>query len=384
MRRIYDLKLVYDYIWGNDIENYNVEDLENDPDFMLQVMERSKDKKIYELCSESVKNDYGFVREVVELFKNDLEFVTEVADTYLDSLDEGERIHDLPYTELNIIMSDLYGEVFNNFAVISSFFYEYERRRAKACIDAFDDELMKDESKAGFVITAVQYEESPIIVDFVARRMFNSALYDARDNNLEYLIHSRFKSLEEFKSYGEVQFLRDCIDDYDRRLGLYAFEQKLSSSFENVLARALKEVRYVENSWSMYMDRVNSWRVDVFEHEMFEFMLDSGYSGSLSYDDVISYVANKLGVVDVFKKFDPEFEFSYDREKYKIVDTTDVQSLNKATELATRLFSVDVIDDSYDDYVDDDFAENLTEQDDLSGKIVRFKLADEASIRIRK
>ena len=369
MRRIYDLKLVYDYIWGNDIEDYNVEDLENDPEFMLQVMERSKDKNMYDLCSGSVKSDYGFVYEVINLFKDDLEFVCLVADNYVDSLSEAEKIHGTSYPEINILMSSLCGKSLNQYSISTATFYEYERHRALISIGRVDDLEVKEESAAGFIISFVQYENSPIILNFIAKRMINESLYGDRDNNLEYLIHSNFRSIDDFENYGEVNFLCNCIYDYDRNLCSYVFDKNTDVDFKSFFGQALKEIARVKRDWSLYMDRINAWRVMVFNQELADYMLQDGEIGRLSHDEIISYVAKKLGISDVFSKFDVDFPDTYDEENYKILETVDVNNLNKAMSIARGLFSKDVIDEDYDDYITDD-------DKDSSKKAVRFQLVD--------
>lgn len=369
MRRIYDLRLVYDYIWGNDIEEYNIDDLENDPEFMLQVMEKTRDKKMYDFCSDSVKTDYAFVRNIIELFKDDFKFICNVVDTYLDSLSDAEKIQGTSYAELNIVMTGLCGRSLNEYAIMAAGFYEYERQRAKICINAMNDSDVREQSEAGFLVSVIQYENSPIILNFLAKRMINEYLYGERDNNLEYLIHSRFRSMSDFEEYGEVNFLYDCIYHYDRDLCSYVFDRASSVDFGSVL----KEVAKVKRDWSLYMDRVNSWRVDVFGQEFSRYMVDEGGIGKLSYDEVVSYVANKLGVVDTFIKFDSAFYFSYDEDNYKILETDDVKNINKGIALATQLFSRDVIGEDYDDYTEigDESAE-IGDSEPL--KVVRFQL----------
>lgn len=72
-----DLNLVSDYINGEDL-NCDVEVLENNPDFMLEVLRLSMDTKMYELCSDTVKNNFNFVVGIINLFSDDnFEFVKE-------------------------------------------------------------------------------------------------------------------------------------------------------------------------------------------------------------------------------------------------------------------------------------------------------------------
>ena len=45
----YSKELINKYIKGKDIKNYQIEELEDDKDFMIQVIKETNDKKIYNL-----------------------------------------------------------------------------------------------------------------------------------------------------------------------------------------------------------------------------------------------------------------------------------------------------------------------------------------------
>ena len=57
----YSASTVEDYIEGNDIEDFDIDELENDRSFMLDVIKKTKDKNFYNLCSDDLKHDYEFV-----------------------------------------------------------------------------------------------------------------------------------------------------------------------------------------------------------------------------------------------------------------------------------------------------------------------------------
>ena len=54
----YSASIVEDYIEGNDIEDFDIDELENDRSFMLDVIKKTKDKNFYNLCSDDLKHDY--------------------------------------------------------------------------------------------------------------------------------------------------------------------------------------------------------------------------------------------------------------------------------------------------------------------------------------
>lgn len=379
MRKKYDLKLVYDYIWGNDINEYSVDELEDDYSFMLQVMECSKDKRLYELCSDRVRCNYEFVKNIIFLFKNDLEFVTDVARTYIDSLSDVEKEQDIHYFEINVIMSQLYNNTINEFVLVSATLYEYERQRAMACLNAFEDRTMVDDSRNGFIVSAVEYEESPFIINFIAKKMISEAIYGRSYDYLERLIHSNFKSIEQFDKYGGLNFIQDCINNYDKSLASYAFEAGNYLEFEKTFSSILRRVANIKCNWPLYMDRVNEWRVNMLYCKTTDFMINNYCYGNLSYDDIVSYVANRLNVSEVFEKFEPEFSM-YDPAKFKVLSSKDVLILNAAVNFATKLFESDVIIDDYDDDTLDAYNNGYDSKEKLShnaSDIVKFQLLDQ-------
>ncbi len=101
MKKKYSKKLIWDYITGEEIAN--VEKLEEDSDFMIDVITITQDKKLYSLCSDTIKRNYEFVKFMVEQFKNDKEFIVKVADFYLATVDK----QDVTYYELVIIMKKI-------------------------------------------------------------------------------------------------------------------------------------------------------------------------------------------------------------------------------------------------------------------------------------
>lgn len=255
----YNLNAVYDYIWGKDLDDDMVDSLENNPYFMIQVMEKSKDKNVYNLCSDTEKRNYDFVKRAVELFGDDLDFVSEVAENYLSSLSQEEIEQGSSYAELNIMMSNLYGRVVNNFTLRAASFYEMERIRQKACSMVISSKSMDLlHSDRGFIFTVVQYEDSNIIIDYVADRMSRSAFYGDY-GKLETLVHKRFRSSEDLKKYGEKKFLYDCLFNFDQALADYVFSPTQREAFAGFFEEALGAVDRLEYMWPRYMDRLNSF-----------------------------------------------------------------------------------------------------------------------------
>ena len=83
----YSDEIVTAYVNGDFIEGFSIDELENDLEFMLKVFDLTKDKKMYNLCSESIKTNKEFVRYIVMSFSDDIEFITKVVKNYFDYLE---------------------------------------------------------------------------------------------------------------------------------------------------------------------------------------------------------------------------------------------------------------------------------------------------------
>lgn len=68
--KLIDVSLVRKYINGEDLKDISMDELENDPNFMLSVINVSKDIKMYNFCSDEVKCNYDFVKKLIMLNEN--------------------------------------------------------------------------------------------------------------------------------------------------------------------------------------------------------------------------------------------------------------------------------------------------------------------------
>ena len=73
----YPKKLIFDYISGNDINNFNIDALEEDYLFMIDIINYTKDKATYNWCSDVVKNNHEFVKFILTTLKDDIAILEE-------------------------------------------------------------------------------------------------------------------------------------------------------------------------------------------------------------------------------------------------------------------------------------------------------------------
>ena len=61
-------KLVFDYVQGNDIGEYEVEELESNPEFMMSVIRYTNDKNMYTFYPNLTKTEGFFIGRLRRLW----------------------------------------------------------------------------------------------------------------------------------------------------------------------------------------------------------------------------------------------------------------------------------------------------------------------------
>lgn len=161
----YGKRLIKDYIMGNNIYGYNISDLEDDYHFMMNVINYTNDKKMYNLCGDNVKKNPIFIKFLITKFKDDFDFALMVANEYIKSIDDN---NDIGAIEISILMCKYFKNNESDDLIpfkirLSSFCVEkrmlYEQFRKK-----------KDNVQMGFRLVLLEYKNSKIIRDFLADR----------------------------------------------------------------------------------------------------------------------------------------------------------------------------------------------------------------------
>lgn len=170
----YDENLIDSYINKSPI--LNRKRLENDPNFMLNVIKKTNDKMFYYFCSNSVKHDYNFVSYLLNHFSNSVMFCDEVLRSYIvDEIDVFELKHEIFYIYDQITFGKYSNlkRIYNNFLNI---IYKYEKLVIE---DATKDEemaTMSNEIGLGFVFILSEYTKKTEQM-FFARKMLKDIFF---------------------------------------------------------------------------------------------------------------------------------------------------------------------------------------------------------------
>lgn len=333
----YHRNLVWDYINGEYIDNIDI--LEDDCKFMMDVINVTNDKKIYYLCSDNVKKNYEFVKFIIYKFKNDKDFIHDIALEYLNNTNE----YDITFKELCFIMSD----IFNNYEDDRSIFYNLkkcliytnERMSISMLISEEIDNTMKDRLGLGFIfILFSDLAESDIITRYFASRYLSEIFYEKDKFTLESLLHIKFSNVNKLKKVGIKKFILDYVRDYDIALSDYLF------AHVDLISELEKSINRIICTWDVYCDRLLDRKNSIFFQEVNE--LISLYDASFDYFDVCSYIDNHNINIPVKLSY---FEECNDFNSINLskISFNDYKCLKEIIKLAKDLYLSSVIDVDY-------------------------------------
>lgn len=292
----YNKEIINNYINGLEIKEYSIDELEDDKDFMIQVIELTNDKNFYKLCSEKVKKDYGFVKYLINKFKNDISFICDVADFYIDNTeDEISRI------ELVIVMLNLTNnkddEKHNEYETIINTIFTTKRVQIEMGMIKLNDESASDEIGMGFLLMYDSYNSSKIILDFYAKKMIDE-IFKEFDIELENVLHQQFNNPEEINKLGINNYMLNFISYYDAMLASYLSSNiYLMKDFKN-------KIEQVQNNWKTYININEAKRYNLILNKVHEYMEQAEIEGMLSETDLLYYIGNKLGIASKIAKYD--------------------------------------------------------------------------------
>jgi hypothetical protein len=364
MKKEYNKTLILDYISGNDIEEKLLEELEDNYLFMFDVIKLTKDKKMYNLCSDNVKKDYNFVKLIIDMFSYDIQFITIVADNYLNNISISED--DINYRELLITMAKIIGRTDDKKLLF------YCTKAYSIYIEdsiAFTSDIMKEKNKSfklemglGFLFFLNEYGTSEIIMDYVASN-FISRIFIESNLDLEKLIHKDFKDFRDLEKHGINNFIIGYINNYDTYLATYV------SSKVELLNDLRKRINFIQKNWDNYVKRTNMRKIAIFIYEANKYIDDHEKDMSLCGEDALEYIIKKFDLLPLVEPYfplglDEEFSMPIQEEKLNVAD---VMCIKYLTELVNELCKSNIIDVKNDDYEDE-------KNNNTISKIVRIKI----------
>ncbi len=356
MGREYDLELIKNYVEGNDID-CDIEGLENDYKFMISVIKYTNDKHMYDLCSDNVKNNYEFIKFMINYFKDDMVFIDKLAEDYILGHKDVDIYKDetisLKYID---IISDMVNfnkdniEHYNKWYMYAKLFYF----RYMGMIElSIKEEKLEQEFGKGFFVLEHDFEDNIKVLDFFAINIINDELFNKDGFDLEKEIHRKYDGFNEIEEQGINNYMINLIECFDKYLSGYV------SGHLNTL-NPLKEVLLdIKNNWNEFLDKNEKLRYEVIINSVHNYIVYSEPYCTLGELEALYYVSDDLGIVDKVKELegisDEDYQELMGYKEFVVSGMSDNERkhYNNIKNMVSDILSEKVVDDSRDSYTID-------------------------------
>lgn len=291
---MYNQNTVNKYLKGEDIVSFELEDLENDESFMLDVLKTSLDYKMFDFCSDELKQDHSFIISVLNLFCNEKAFINELAQNYLKSIEENS----ITYNEIIVLMFELLKKTANKstehglFGLLCLKFYTRELAENNLIISNQIQKQNTNNYGLGFLFALEKWGNSPTIMNYLAEKYLDSLLFEDDYIKLEKYIHQKYPHFNECD--GIIKFLINHIAMHDIYLANY-FE-----IHPELLNESIKKLSRIKSNWKLYIDVQQCIKVDIIMEHFDKFLEENDTDPSIDFLNELYFIARRLGLGELF------------------------------------------------------------------------------------
>lgn len=296
----YDINLIKDYVLGNDI-NCDINELEDDYNFMIDVINYTNDKKMYNFCTDKVKNNYDFVKYIIIKFKFDIKFICTVADNYLENEKDETKKMDITLLISQLSKNEKYNMLLDVEYYNSRLKFELYKEENKE--DKFTNEL-----DMGFLLIFHLYNHNECIMNFYAKKYIDE-IFQEEMEKLEFNIHQQFKTFKNLKEYGINIYLLNIILKHD--INLYNYLTCHLDLFDELKIK----IQNIESNWELYNQQLEKTKYEVIVDEAHSYFEE--YENEIKYEEseFLYSIAIELGIVKQIKNIIDE-NYPYDFDEY--------------------------------------------------------------------
>ena len=342
----YDLELIKKYVDGLDIEE-DLDTLESDPLFMMDVINYTNDKNIYNICYDNIRGNYDFIVFLINKFKNDTDYICKVVDNYLKIEKDSIKKLDIMVKAYNLTKNK--NENSENYKIALDRFYVQKRIEFEAYkIDQEEEEEYDPftyEMGKGFLLFQDSCKYSEDLLDYFSNKCINEIII-YHNINFEVLLHEEYKSFLEVKKYGINNFIIDALKKYDRYLAAYI------ANHLYLLDNIKQKFTYIEKNWIDFELSLDERKYKLIWDVCFDYL---SKDERLNYSPTIFiyFIGKELGIEENLKKYDTlnndeffdYFDAEYDDIKVSIeeIDKNEFEMLDLAAYNKVKKVMIEIL-----------------------------------------
>lgn len=289
----WNLSTIKNYIEGLDLD-YDLEELENDLEFMIAVINYSEDSKMYELCGDKIKYNYELIKFMITKFNDNPDFIIKLANDYFDRTVTEADENDIPpieYLEVLLTLDKNLPKSLEDNIVIEKIRARNEYLRYRVSFEATleSDSEAVNANSLGFDYIEYFFSGSVLIKDFFAYNMIDEIF---SSNNVEKILHEYYKK----KPKSSKSVLIELLKKYDLELAYYVAAR--IKKFES----HLNEIEKMIGRWEAYEIRCKSEKANDVVDAIYMFLDEHSYGILSSVDQLITYFGNKYNIMEYIQR----------------------------------------------------------------------------------
>ncbi|MBR1413291.1 MAG: hypothetical protein IJ574_01305 [Bacilli bacterium] len=318
-----DRLMIYNYITGN-LDGNIKKVLENDPKFMMKVISITQDKKYYDYASIDVKNDYYFIKNILDIFSNDIEFLEDVISLFASTRNS-----------INVYLIDIYIQ-FSNILIKNNtnrkynFEISYYREQIAVFYGCIKEFIFESEEKMlgkGFGYILYTFDECEDVIKYFANHFLSEIFFKNQDYTFSDIVHKNFKKYDDLKKYGIKKFILDYIAREDIILADYLLANiDLIKSIE-------EQMISLEKNWQMYITRVNLRK----RKAIIDLIKNIEKETGVNCSNTFSKVLNQMNIEN-------DFLINKDNESDNIIYLEEIKLKNDITKYLKQLYSSNILE----------------------------------------
>lgn len=304
----YNKDLVKRYINGDDIDEYSLDELENDFNFMQQVIETTNDKNVFFLCSDELKDNIEFIKYIINKFSKDKKFIIEVADNYISDkllyVDNNEE-YNIEVTEINMLMSNILRKDNDNIDKYSiRIACEYGKLRTGIEEMKLNPENDSINIGMGFIIMKLVYNGNQTILDSFSKRLIEEIMVN---DDIEKNLHRKYYKKNDVTKIGINTLIINYISEYDQELANYIItDLSIIKGLTDIVGKILY-------NWDRYNKQEEDRIYDLILDKYFNYFEKDNHS-TIDSITLLYYIGRQLNIEDKLKEYNQDLEnrFGYD------------------------------------------------------------------------
>ncbi len=288
----YDKSIVKKYILGGEIKEFDLDELENDYEFMLQVLNETRDKNMLNLCSKEMLENPKFVLGLIRIFNDDEDFIVKTAHNFLAK----DNAPSMPTAEIMVEAYDcLRKGRKKDEDLLDNWFPIIE---AKMFIDSVMAESLicaeKDGHGIGFSHIQYRFMGNEYLQKFFAKELINEKNLFENYEKFEKQLHKTYKSSKSITNRGINTFVIEYIRMHDIELGEFI------STRLDLIQREIKMVQNIVNNWDEY----EQGKIDDIDAYISSSLFNGPYRGMINYIELITYLNQEMDINEIHKIYE--------------------------------------------------------------------------------